>query len=131
VTYSFFNGALTLTEEGRYVWKDGEDWTPVFQPLTINHYNFLVQGVYVIVPRAAVQRHRDLAWVPEVGLAVPPAVNTPRAFLVPQTIWDEKAKIPIGVLWDARDEPIVLDKAQDLGWEWSGDRLQSIHGDPV
>ncbi len=115
-----FGGALRRTADGRYIWADGEDWSPMFRDETIDGYNFRISGGFVHATRRTVDGNEDLGWCKDVAVSPHPVWAPRNVYLVPLAEWDRRRRIPIGVVWDRQDEPPILDKAMELGWTWPG-----------
>lgn len=125
MTHSVFGG--TLVRHGKDDWRfiDGTLAVGV-RDESINSHNFRCSGGYVHVPLVAARHPGN----PELRFAAD-GLDAGRyrmpfyahgCILVPLGDWDEHAKEPIGAVWDQEIEHYVLDKAQDLGWSWNGQR---------
>lgn len=132
-------GALRRGKDG-WVWSDGQPAPQVRDLDASKHYNFRVRrvadGHAVEVPMGMARENHDLAWVihghhpvswdgdmvgPEhrlFGAVADPAKRAAQVYLVPWDDWQTWAAITvIGAEWDVADEPAILARAQELGWD--------------
>jgi hypothetical protein len=138
----FFGGRLIYWAPGNWRWIDGNQEERVKPRTLADNYPALNHDQFdrsVEIPESLAQGHEDLAWVLEGDYPVRKAELTnywnydyeldqfsrkflpgelaPSVFVVPESDWNQRGSVCLGVTWSPVDQSGIFAKAGELGWE--------------